>query len=149
MNDFLSNQDTKDFIVECLNNGNSRFLRVEKEEDLVKSSQKSGTWMHRVLALKFAAWLNPAFELWVYRTIDEILFGTLAETELSIERTVTLQSEMELLVKKQDKTGEDFQRYLDLKKEHAKERTNRKNLTTERFGQVYDLFNQPSNSNSN
>ena len=31
--------------------------------------------MHRILALKFAAWLDPDFELWVYNTIDNILFG--------------------------------------------------------------------------
>jgi len=136
---------TKKFIQECLKNPNMGFLQIEKEEDLITSVQKSGTWMHRVLALKFAAWLNPAFELWIYRTIDEILFGKLAETELSIEKTVALQTEMEELVKKQVKTGEDFQRYLDLKKEHARERSRRKALTTERFEQVYDLFNQPEN----
>jgi hypothetical protein len=29
--------------------------------------------MHRVLALKFAAWLDPKFELWTFTTIDKIL----------------------------------------------------------------------------
>lgn len=38
---------------------------------------RSGTWMHRVLALKFAAWLDPEFELWVYCTIDKLMFGDL------------------------------------------------------------------------
>jgi phosphatidylserine/phosphatidylglycerophosphate/cardiolipin synthase-like enzyme len=42
---------------EMAKSGNSRFL----EEDLIVSKQKSGTWMHRILALKFAAWLNPEF----------------------------------------------------------------------------------------
>lgn len=32
-----------------------------------------GTWMHQKLALKFAAWLNPEFELWVYDRIEELL----------------------------------------------------------------------------
>lgn len=35
--------------------------------------------MHRVLALKFAAWLDPEFELWVYVTIDKILFSHFKE----------------------------------------------------------------------
>jgi len=33
-----------------------------------------GTWMHRKLALKFAAWLSPEFELWVYDHIEQLLF---------------------------------------------------------------------------
>ena len=34
-----------------------------------------GLWMHRILALKFAAWLDPYFEVWIYSKIEEILFG--------------------------------------------------------------------------
>lgn len=33
----------------------------------------AGTWMHEKLALKFAAWLSPSFELWVYDKIDELV----------------------------------------------------------------------------
>lgn len=32
-----------------------------------------GTWVHEKIALKFAAWLSPAFELWVYDRIYELL----------------------------------------------------------------------------
>ena len=32
-----------------------------------------GTWAHQKLALKFAAWLNPEFELWVYDRVEELL----------------------------------------------------------------------------
>lgn len=32
-----------------------------------------GTWMHEKLALKFAAWLSPDFELWVFDRIQELL----------------------------------------------------------------------------
>lgn len=147
--DFMILGTTQNFILECLKTENSRFLGIETEEDLIFSKQKSGTWMHRVLALKFAAWLNPAFELWVYRIIDEILFGALLETEDSIEKTVSLQIEINSLMRKEKKTGEDFDRFLELKKEQSKERSRRKTLTTERFGQIYDLFNQPKSIQSN
>lgn len=70
---FLRNDETKNFISECLKSENSHFLGIKTEEDLFVSKQKSGTWMHRILALKFAAWLNPAFELWVYITIDNLI----------------------------------------------------------------------------
>ncbi|MEM1121660.1 MAG: KilA-N domain-containing protein, partial [Bacteroidota bacterium] len=39
-----------------------------------------GTWMDEKLALKFAAWLSPNFELWVYDRIQELL--TTGKTEL-------------------------------------------------------------------
>lgn len=32
-----------------------------------------GTWLHEKLALKFAAWLSPEFELWVYDCVHELL----------------------------------------------------------------------------
>lgn len=34
-----------------------------------------GLWVHRSLALKLAAWLSPEFEVWVYQTIEQVLFG--------------------------------------------------------------------------
>lgn len=46
-----------------------------KKDEILKTINGSVTWMHRVLALKFAAWLDIDFELWVYSTIDDILFG--------------------------------------------------------------------------
>jgi len=39
-----------------------------------------GTWMDEKLALKFAAWLSPEFELWVYDRIQELL--TTGKTEI-------------------------------------------------------------------
>ena len=67
---FIENQNTQDFIKACLNSRNSYYLNVKTEEDLITSKQKTGTFMHRILALKFAAWLNSDFEVWVYATID-------------------------------------------------------------------------------
>jgi hypothetical protein len=72
---FLTNEQTKKFIEACLSIRNSGYLNIEKEEDLFITNKNSCTWMHRVLALKFAAWLNPTFELWVYSTIEDLLFG--------------------------------------------------------------------------
>lgn len=70
---FLENASTKNFIDACLNTRNSEYLSVKNREDLVIGKQKSGTFMHRILALKFAAWLDPDFEVLVFYTIDQIL----------------------------------------------------------------------------
>ena len=60
---------------------------MKNEEVLYISKQKSRTWIHLILAFIFAAWLDPAFELWVYATIDKIVFGFYKEIkEATIEK---------------------------------------------------------------
>lgn len=45
-----------------------RLVRTRRDRD------DSGTiWMHCLLALKFAAWLDAYFEVWVYRIIEQAL----------------------------------------------------------------------------
>lgn len=97
VNEFLSNKSTISFMEACLRNGNSRFLNVKTEEDLVTVSKKYGTFMHRVLALKFAAWLDSDFEVWVYTKIDEILFGKYREIEESLKASAVRKKKIEAL----------------------------------------------------
>jgi hypothetical protein len=114
VHDFLSNENTKNFINSCLKNGNSRFLNLKSEEDLISSRQRSGTWMHRILALKFAAWLDSDFELWVFSTIDQIIFG---HFEKQKEATLAqLRAERALEQKKQEllENNPDFIEFLEL-----------------------------------
>lgn len=53
----------------------------------VRGRYNAGTWMHERLALKFAAWLSPEFELWVYDHIDNLL--KTGKTELKPETKAT------------------------------------------------------------
>lgn len=140
VNEFMSNENTISFIKEALKNGNSRFINIESEADLYRSNQKSGTFMHRILALKFAAWLNPAFELWIYSTIESILFGKHVEREQSLERTIILKNEMHELSSKPNKDGEDFQRYLVIESELKREKAIRLSLTKETMNEMQSLF---------
>lgn len=94
---FMRNDNTKAFLSACLKSENSRFLDIKKDEDLIQSRQKSGTWMHRVLALKFAAWLDPDFEVWVYTTIDKILFDHYRKMEESLRRSAQRHRRIEEL----------------------------------------------------
>jgi len=72
MGNFLRNAQTKSFIKALQN----RYANSHHDILTTKQGGKNqGTWMHRKLALKFAAWLSPEFELWVYDKIDEILRG--------------------------------------------------------------------------
>lgn len=118
VNEFLSNSGTKLFLESCLKNGNSRFLNIESEDDLVSSKQKSGTFMHRILALKFAAWLNPDFELWVYATIDQILFDHYRKLEDSLKESAKRKNQIEKL---QEELNQD-PRFLELEMLKLRER---------------------------
>jgi hypothetical protein len=137
---FTKSDHAKEFIKSCNKPANAGLLGIKSGEDLIVSRQKSGTFMHRVLALKFAAWLNSDFEFWVYTTIDRLLFGKYVEREQSLERTIALQHEQNALSDKADKTGRDFERYLAIGADLRKERLVRKRLTCDSIGEMKDLF---------
>lgn len=133
--DFLKNEETQKFIIECLKKENSPFLNVENEEDLVTSKQKSGTYMHRILALKFAAWLNPAFELWVYKTIDYILFDYYKRIENSLKQSANRKNRMDELKERLRINAE----YQELEKLELEERQAAYNRGKQNRNQL-DLF---------
>ena len=70
--------------------------------------------MHRILALKFAAWLNPDFEFWVYKTIDFILFDHYRQMEESINESAKRKNEIEQIENKL-KNDPEFMRLEELK----------------------------------
>jgi hypothetical protein len=61
---------------------------------LYTSKQKTGTWMHEILAMKFAAWLDPDFEVWVYFTVREILFESYREEEETLRTIAGIQDQI-------------------------------------------------------
>jgi len=48
---------------------------ARSEQKIIDNRGHVGIYFNKRLALKFAAWLSPEFEYWVYSTIDEIVFG--------------------------------------------------------------------------
>lgn len=74
--------------------GNSEPL---KKKEIISTRGKNGTYFHRILALKFAAWLDPKFELWVYDTIDEIMFGEYKIHEQALQETIKAEKQIEKL----------------------------------------------------
>ncbi len=112
---FMRNENTKSFVEACLKSENSHFLNVKSESDLIISKQKSGTWMHRVLALKFAAWLNPDFEVWVYSKIDQLLFGNI-KARVSYLKSKTYYKTKIKEVSEKLSDNEDFKLYQEYQK---------------------------------
>jgi len=79
VDDFTRLSSTENYINEVLEDlnlkNNHADVRDYKREDVINSNKKRGTYMCDVLALKFATWLDVKFELWVYKTINNVLFG--------------------------------------------------------------------------
>lgn len=136
---FLRNDNTKSFTKHCLESENSSFLGIAEMKDLVNSKKGSGTWMHRVLALKFAAWLDPKFELWVYRTIEEILFGSYRRMENSLKLSAIRKNRIEELKNQLSESPQYMElQHLELEERQAnygRSKENRNQLELFRSGQ--------------
>lgn len=116
---FMENESTEKFIQACLVSRNSDLLGIKNREDLVNSVKGLGTWMHRILALKFAAWLDPEFELWVYSTIDKIIFGDYHNLKKNLKETAERRLKMEKL---KDELRAENENYILLEELESEER---------------------------
>jgi hypothetical protein len=144
VNEFTRAESCEKFVKALCQTENSRFDNEFTPNGvfvkIVIGGRHSGTWMDRRVALKFAAWLSPEFEVWVYSTIEELLFGKLVKREKSFERTAALQQEMEYILDKPDKTVADFTRYLEIQKQLKYEVAFRRGLTVEDLSGMKSLF---------
>lgn len=172
VDNFLRTEQTKEFIIALENKYGSKinaskfnfqvsYMRLDQsanEQDnggistieisenilkVVHGGRNNGTWMHRLLALDFAAWLDAEFKLWVLEIIEEILFGYAREQESSYERTIELRDLCKNLAEKENKSGDDFVTYLDYQKELKDQSKKRQKSTKQKIKQIYDLFSQP------
>ena len=50
-------------------------INLLEERDILQTRGHQGTWMHRLLAIEFASWLEPSFKLWVNLAIEQLIFG--------------------------------------------------------------------------
>ena len=72
--DFIRLESTKSFI-QALKGDTGKTLIAENQivRTVKGGLNQQGTWMCELLALKFAAWLNPHFEVWIYQKTRELL----------------------------------------------------------------------------
>jgi len=147
---FLRTDNTKSFIdalLFTLNGGNkkSEFTpkRVNSEEikreDIIQTKGHAGTFMHRSLSLKFAAWLNPHFEVWIYMTIEKLIFGHFAEQKQRLENKAKRMNRLaELEMNLIDNS--DFKEYQKLEKENKKDGYLNRSENAQQLNLMRDLF---------
>lgn len=107
---FLALKGSKDYILllesryrDSDNGVNKEVLRVVQGG----TPELQGTWMDEKLALKFAAWLSPEFELWVYDKIEELL--KTGKTELEIRPSQSIIKSIRLIADQLEAHERDIQ----------------------------------------
>jgi hypothetical protein len=80
MNDFFKLDSTKAFIA-LLKSTTVNPIRIVRGGD----PSKQGTWMHKLLAYKFAAWLSPEFELFVYNIFDKAIQNQMTDQQKHLD----------------------------------------------------------------
>ena len=65
------------------------------ESKIIKTINGKATWMHRLLDLKYAAWLDVEFEIWIYTTIDRLLLGHFRELKEATTEKLLAQQALE------------------------------------------------------
>lgn len=90
--DFLELDQTKAFLTELaksLNCFKSSQNGLEAKQYVITKHGGSnpGTWAHRKVAIKFAAWLSPELEVWMINQIDELLLKGSVSIQHTIPRT--------------------------------------------------------------
>ena len=80
VNDFLRLKETKDFATELEKSLNTGIPVINK-----KVGKGGGTWIHKLLGYKLAAWLSPKFELFVYQTFDKEIQKQLSKQQRELD----------------------------------------------------------------
>lgn len=124
--DFLKQEGTKRFIAELKSafpafrsdpaserNAGNEVLSDENVVQTDRGGEGGSTWMHRQLALKFAAWLDPRFEVWIYQTIDKLLFDHARKTSDELREKAKLSDRRDDLIGKLQ-SNPDFQEFMQI-----------------------------------
>jgi hypothetical protein len=114
INNFLRQKSTQEYILLL----EERYADEPKREVLrvIKGGEPElqGTWMDEKLALKFAAWLAPMFELWLFDKIYELL--TTGKTEIKEYRPANILKSLRLVVEQleeQEKINAEIRQDVD------------------------------------
>lgn len=72
---FFENQSTKEFIAALIEEENLDGQKSAYVKSKASRGKNVGTWMHPILFVKFAMWLNPRFEVQVIKFVyDQMIF---------------------------------------------------------------------------
>ena len=110
-------------------------------DEIINTNRKGGTWMHRILALKFAAWLDPMFEVWIFWTIDKIILGHYKEVRSANEEEAQKEHRYKMLKRAHLEKHPDYEEVLQAEAElSVASRKRMKAVRVDRMQTKLDLF---------
>lgn len=86
LDNFIRSKGVKDFITVLESDAQKSatdFQTIIQSKN--EYGRSAGTWMHKLLAYRFAAWLSPEFELFVYKTFDEMVQNKLRYQQIQLD----------------------------------------------------------------
>lgn len=103
--DFLRLDTTQNFIKELKSDVSQTHIKDNQIVTTIKGrfsdGRMQGTWMNEILALKFAAWLNPKFEVFIYRTFRNVLNEKFKYQQYQLDRLWDKEDQKDLYYQKQ------------------------------------------------
>lgn len=109
---WLRLKSTAELIREISNSSDLRSLPVTKIEGV-----KGGTFAHELLAISYAGWISPAFQLKVNQVFIDYRTGRLLNDKPSYAIPQSFKEALKLLIEKEEET----ERLLDYSQEQTKE----------------------------
>lgn len=74
LDDFFNNKNIKEFVEALMEEENLHTQNSAYVKSRARADRGGGTWMHPILFVKFAMWLNPRFEVQVIKFVyDQML----------------------------------------------------------------------------
>ena len=120
-----------------------------KREEIIQINHRTGTWMHRILALKFAAWLDPTFEVWVFTTMDRIINHYFREQRDAMIEKLSIKAKKEALRNDLIAKHPEFLEYFELEDQEKSANARRAAIVREQMKQLQIDFTLNSNPETN
>lgn len=134
---FLKSENTKAFIGVLIRQPNGGRIKNLERKDIIQNRGRNGVYFHRLLAIKFAAWLSPEFEVWVFSTIESVLFGELGRFNTSLKESAQRKLKMDALTEKLN-TVPEYLELQQLKQDEKAAKWNRKLLLEKQLEKFTD-----------
>lgn len=125
-------------------------VELLQDNDIKYTSKRGGTMMHHLLAIEFAAWLDPSFKLFINIFIDYLLFGhykrhweASAKQKDAMDMQLKLQNQMLL----KGATADQFANYMELGKTIQKAKNEKRRAIEKQQSVIgkFDFFSPTEN----
>jgi hypothetical protein len=133
---FLKTDHVKAFIEELKLTPNGGSFEALEEDKIVKKRSGSRTYFNKLLAYKFASWVSPKFEVWVYKTVDLLInYWANLQNQALLEQ-IQAEKELEDWRNKLLVENPEFNQYLKAEKTIKKAKSKRRDAVMKQANEL-------------